>query len=109
MSAFVAGTGVWLRVPLAPQPTEEEVLVDPLHVELQGQTNWCWAAVGSAVARHYDPATRFARQCDVANEATQELVSHCACSSLGDRAEQIAAARSHAAVGVNVSMQMAPA
>jgi hypothetical protein len=68
VSLFVAETGVWLRVSQAPQSTVEEVHVEGLHVELQSHTNWCWAAVGSAVARHYDPATRFARQCDVANE-----------------------------------------
>jgi hypothetical protein len=75
VSAFVAGTQVWLRVPPAPLSTVEEVQVPGLHVELQRHTNWCWAAVASAVARHHDPATRFARQCDVANEHLKRTLS----------------------------------
>jgi hypothetical protein len=40
----------------------------------QEQDNWCWSAVAVSVAQHYNSATTWTRQCDV---ASHELAKTC--------------------------------
>src|SRR5262249_28827267 len=76
-SKLITGSQIPLQVALPAKQNSWECF----HFEMQQQlqSNWCWAAVASSVAKHYDQTSGWP-QCEIAN---QELGQTCCCTNGG--------------------------